>query len=195
MGPVLPLRSELPIRYVQGLKAYVKERRRRAEGRKDDDELDRLESWDTFVDDLVKQATSKRDEGTSRRSSSGTLSSKEIERIRIHPPHLTPTGGPASGLYKSLRRQGPVIYTPGPQEADDEVDENVASDLLILSMPRDEGAEFEDEEDSAKTMVSAIGIAWSSGRVDIGMLVDAPEPAWVDKDVSPAPYYHSVCGL
>lgn len=185
MGPIMPLRSELPIRYVQGLKAYVKERCRRAEGRKVEDELDRLESWDTFVDDLVKQTNGKREEDTSRRSSSA-VTQKDTEMVRIHPPHLTPTGGPASGSHKSLLRQGPVIYSPGPQEADDDVDENVASDLVILCMPRDEGTEFEDEDESVKTTVSAVGIAWSSGRVDIGMVVNAPEPAWVEKDVSPA---------
>lgn len=188
MGPILPLCSEMPLRYIQGLKAYVKERRSRAERRKDENELDRLDSWDSFVDDLIKQTSVKRDEGVSRRSGMAIPPvSKEAETVRIHPPHLTPTGGPASGSHKSLLRQGPVIYSPGPQEADDDVDENVASDLILLSMPRDEGAEFEDEEDTSRTTVGALGITWSSGRVDVGMIVDAPEPAWIEKDVSCTP--------
>jgi hypothetical protein len=67
---------------------------------------------------------------------------------------------------------------------DDDVDENVASDLILLCMPRDEGADCEEDEEAAKTTVSAMGIAWSSGRVDVGMLVDAPQPAWIEKNVS-----------
>lgn len=187
MGPILPLRSELSMRYIQGLKAYTNERRKRAEVRKDEDEQDRLESWETFVDDIVKQAVGKRDEDKSRRSSlatTTTMTQKEVENVRIHPPHLTPTGGPATGSHKSLLRQGPVIYNPGPQETDDDMEENVASDLVLLCMPRHEGAEFEDEDESERATISALGITWSSGRIDIGMIVDTPEPAWVEKDVS-----------
>lgn len=195
MGPILPLRSELPIRYIQGLKAYTTERRRRAERRSDEEEQDRLESWETFLDDLVKQAMGKRDEDKSRRTSSAATTQtthKEVEIVRIHPPHLTPTGGPAPGSHNSLLRQGPVIYNPGPQETEDDVEENVASDLILLCMPRDEGAEFEDEDESDKMTTSAVGIAWSSGRVDIGMIVDAPEPAWVEKDVGLASNSHII---
>lgn len=181
MGPILPLRSDVPIRYLQGLSAYVKERRRRAESKKDEDELDRLDSWEVFVEGLIKQAGGIRGEAGSRFSNLGKK--KEVDTVRIHPPHLTSTGGPASGSYRSLLRQGPVIYSPGPQETDDDLDENVASDIVILNMPRHEGEEFEDAE-AVSTTVSAVGIAWSSGRVDIGLLVDAPEPAWVEKDVS-----------
>lgn len=172
MGPILPLRAEVPRRYLQGLKGYVKERRRRAEASKNQEEQEKLDSWETWVDDLGKQAQS----GS---STSRTDNKDKQDTIKVHPPHLTPTGGPASGSHKALLRQGPVVYSPGPQEADDEDEDNVASDIIVLTMPRHEEHGNEEEDAGSSGSIGAVGIAWSSGRVDIGLLANALEPAWV----------------
>lgn len=186
MGPIIPLRSELPLRSLQGLKAFVKERRRRAKGDKDDAEHDRLDGWDAWVDNLVKQSKDGREASSaslSRQSSQTATTSdlKTTQTVRVHPPHLTATGGPASVSHKALLRQGPLLYRPGPDEQDD-AEDNVASDIISLCVPRQAGDELHGVEEG-QPMVNVTAIGWSNGRVDVG-LPDILEPAWVGDEVS-----------
>lgn len=184
MAPVLPLRAELQVKYLQGLKAYTKQRRRRAEASKDEYEIDRVDSWDLWVSSLIKQyKDGKKDESAQRssRDHDAGPGGDKVDMVKLHPPHLTATGGPAPGVHRALVRQGPVIFSPGPQEADDDYEESYASDIAIMrSSTRDEGG----EDGSSGEDVKAVGIVWSSGRIDIGLLIDAAEPVWVEDNVS-----------
>lgn len=185
MNPILPLRAELPLRYLQGLKAYVKQRRRKAEGCRDGLGIDQADSWDIWVGDLIKQyregskAEDSPNSSTKRSSSLYPTNSKE-DSVTVHPPHLTSTGGPATGSHKALLRQGPVIFTPAPQE-EDEDEETYASDIAILKVPTHDG---DDEEDTSREEIRVMSIAWSSSRVDIGLYTEVSEPVWVEDDVS-----------
>ena len=187
MNPILPLRAELPLRYLQGLKAYAKQRRRKAEDGRDGLAIDQADSWDIWIGDLIKQyREGSKVEDSPNRSSNRSSSSAPADRnskednVKVHPPHLTSTGGPATGSHKALLRQGPVIFTPAPQEADED-EETYASDIAILKVPTHDG---DDEEDTAREEVRVMSIAWSSSRVDIGLYNEVSEPVWVDNDVS-----------
>ena len=208
MGPVLPSHAELPMRYLQGLKAYTDGTMRRLNDGEDENDPEHeamrgkaalQAQWVDSVVRQVKQADESRRQREeeqlytpSRRSSllggrhrqSGTPGPTDDRRsqvpegmVRVHPPHLTDTGGPAPGLHRSLTRQGPAAYSPPPQEigvgADEE--EQVASDLFIFSAPG--GKETAEE-------LSILVIAWSGGRVDIGIATEAPEPRWISSRVS-----------
>jgi nucleoporin NUP82 len=185
MNPVMPLRSELPLRYLQGLKAYVRQKRRKAEEKQDGQGIDRADSWDIWVGQMIKQykegtKTNESDRKALRQSSSSKGQNDKQDTVKVHPPHLTPTGGPATGSHKALLRQGPVIFSPAPQEAEDDYDESYASDIAILSVPTGD----EDEEaDSAREEIRVVSIAWSSSRVDIG-LYPTTAPVWVENNVS-----------
>ena len=191
MNPILPLRAELSLRYLQGLKAYVKQRRRKAEDGRDGLGIDQADSWDIWVGDLVKQYRegSKIEDSPikSKRSSSITPQHSKEDTVKIHPPHLTSTGGPATGSHKALLRQGPVIFTPAPQE-DDENEETYASDIAILRVPTQDSNE--EDEDHVEDEIRLMGIAWSSSRVDVGLYNDVSEPVWVESDVSLYPEYY-----
>jgi nucleoporin NUP82 len=184
MAPVLPLRAELPVKYLQGLKAYTKQRRRLAEVKKDGYEIDRVDTWDLWISSLIKQyKDGNKEESVKRTSRDGRReeAGEKADIVKLHPPHLTATGGPAPGVHRALVRQGPVIFSPGPQEADDEDEEIYASDIVILSSStRDDDG----EEGSTSEDVKAMSIVWSSGRVDTGLLMDAAEPVWVEEHVS-----------
>lgn len=182
MSPILPLRTELPVRYLQGLKASTKQRRRRAEVMKDGYEIDRVDSWDLWVSQLIKQYKEGNKVEKSSRADSGLGSgSDKMDSAKLHPPHLTSTGGPAPGVHRALIRQGPVVFSPGPEETDDDTEESYASDIAITSSST---REDDDEERSSGESIKAMCIAWSSGRVDIGHLMTASEPVWVEDHVS-----------
>ena len=187
MNPILPLRAELPLRYLQGLKAYAKQRRRKAEDGRDGLGIDQADTWDIWIGDLIKQyREGTKVEDSPNRSSNRSSSLAPADRkskedvVKVHPPHLTSTGGPATGSHKALLRQGPVIFTPAPQEADED-EETYASDIAILKVSAQDG---DDEEDTAREEVRVMSIAWSSSRVDIGLYTEVSEPVWVDNDVS-----------
>nr|XP_019043367.1 hypothetical protein I302_07943 [Kwoniella bestiolae CBS 10118]OCF22297.1 hypothetical protein I302_07943 [Kwoniella bestiolae CBS 10118] len=168
MGPILPLRTEMPIRYLQGLKAYSEARLAKIQGEARDvfgageAGLGRATFQAQWVESLVKQVKmaeqQKKDEGT----------------VRVHPPHLTESGGPAPGAHRALLRQGPLVYSPAPQDIGngDEDDEQAATDLYISHIPPSE------EEENGETE-TIIAIAWSGGRVDIGLEVEKPVPRWL----------------
>lgn len=84
--------------------------------------------------------------------------------VRLHPPHLTVNGGPAPGLHRPLLRQGPVLLDPAPEEAEDE---DRATDFLLL-------------ENDGEVVYA---ICWTGGRVDLGMMIDTPNPRWVSTKV------------
>jgi nucleoporin NUP82 len=187
MNPILPLRAELLLSYLQGLKAYAKQRRRKAEDGRDGLGIDQADSWDIWIGNLIKQyREGNKVEDSPNRSSNRSSSLAPADRnskedsVKVHPPHLTSTGGPATGSHKALLRQGPVIFTPAPQEADED-EETYASDIAILKVPTQDG---DDEEDTAREEVRVMSIAWSSSRVDIGLYTEVSEPVWVDNDVS-----------
>lgn len=183
MGPIMPLRTEMPRRYLQSLKAYVQERRHRLRGAKTDQaEQDRLDSWDTWVDSLVSQSRDLRSDSQNRLSTETNPRAGDESFVQLHPPHLTATGGPAPGMHKSLSRQGPVIYSPGPSESPDDSEEDAANDISVLVMPRHQADALQDEASSST--ISGFAIAWSSGRMDVGLMARAPEPAWAESEVS-----------
>lgn len=186
MNPILPLRAELPLRYLQGLKAYVRQRRRKAEDYKDGEEIDRADSWDIWVGHLIKQHKegSKVEESPNksmRRSMSVSPPDDKQDTVKVHPPHLTSTGGPATGSHKALMRQGPMIFSPAPQEADDDDEENYASDITAMRVST---GDADEDEDRSGEEVRVMSIVWSSSRVDIGLYTEVSEPEWVEKDVS-----------
>lgn len=184
MNPILPLRAELPLRYLQGLKAYVKQRRRKAEDGRDGLGIDQADTWDIWVGNLIKQYREgikfEDSPSKSKRSASIVPPDSKEDTVRIHPPHLTSTGGPATGTHKAILRQGPVIFTPAPQE-DDEDEETYASDIAILKVSAHDG---DDDDETTREESSMLSIAWSSSRMDIGLYTEVSEPAWVENDVS-----------
>jgi nucleoporin NUP82 len=186
MNPILPLRAELPLRYLQGLKSYVRQRRRKAEDYKVGEEIDRADSWDIWVGHLIKQYKegSKNDESpnkSSKRSASVPPVSDKQDTVKVHPPHLTSTGGPAAGSHKALTRQGPIVFSPAPQEADDDDEENYASDITVMRVST---GDADEDEDGSGEEIRVMSIVWSSSRVDIGLYTEVSEPAWVGNDVS-----------
>ena len=149
MGPVMPIHAEIPLRYLQGLKAYTdaKVKRSRAADVFSDDGA-RSELQAQWVDGLIRQI--KKVEGT------------QGEVIKLHPPHLTETGGPAPGLHRSVMLQGPVVFSPGPQELGAAEDEDAATDFVMME--------------------DMLAIAWSGGRVDLG-ISRGIEPRWISSRV------------
>ncbi|WVQ96138.1 hypothetical protein IAU59_003240 [Kwoniella sp. CBS 9459] len=205
MGPILPLHTEMPIRYLQGLKAYSEARLARVQGQAKDvfgaseAGLGRAVFQAQWVESLVKQvrlaeeARTRKDEDVAsptRRTSmlsrsvrgsadeTPTKARRPVEgTVRVHPPHLTEAGGPAPGAHRAMLRQGPVVFSPGPQDAGngDEDEEQMASDLYLSEI----GLSGDEAESSVKSeKQTIIGIAWAGGRVDVGLEVDRPEPRW-----------------
>jgi nucleoporin NUP82 len=152
MGPVMPIHAEIPLRYLQGLKAFTDARLKQSKHAGDvfSDEGARATLQAQWVDGLVRQV--KKVEG------------KQGEVVRLHPPHLTETGGPAPGLHRSVMLQGPVIFSPGSQEVGAADDEDAASDLAMVE--------------------DMLAIAWSGGRVDLGVRRTI-EPRWISSRVGP----------
>jgi nucleoporin NUP82 len=185
MNPILPLRAEIPLRYLQGLKSYVKQRRRKAEDEQDGYMIDQVDNWDSWVGSLIKQYKegSKVEESPNksfRHSTAGAERGDKQDTVKVHPPHLTPTGGPATGSHKGLARQGPVIFSPAPQESDDGDEENYASDITIMTVSPVDG---EEDEGIANEEIRVLSIAWSSSRVDLGLYTGLSEPSWVEDGV------------
>lgn len=169
MRPILPLHAAVPVTWLQCLRVHAE----RAGGQQ--------KQWVEAVwkivsaeDDRKKVQGStppRRSSGAGPGSPRGAGAETPSGTVKIHPPHLTSSGGPAPGQRPSLARQGPVKYDPVPQEVGEaELDEDVACDLIIAQA----GEEGE-------TMVA---IAWSGGKVDLGLVVDQPKPRWVNPRVS-----------
>ena len=209
MGPVLPLHAEVPVRYLQGLKAFTAGRLRRLEKTEDKDSvkystsLVRVSLQAQWVESLVRQARQRdetrrqRQEGElatpfqrssllspRQRMTAPDITSKRNNRapvegaVSVHPPHLTETGGPAPGVHRGIMRQGPWVYNPGPQDIEigTEEDEQVASDLYITSVT---GNPEEEDEGVEREELIVVAIAWSGGRVDLGVEMEKPEPQWI----------------
>lgn len=211
MGPALPLHADVPATYLQSLSAWVTERTKRLEkadaGQVGDEGsaerasyAGRLALQAQWVDAVLRQARNSRDDGDADQNASParrrgfglhestTASTARADRpapgpgmVRVHPPHLTESGSPAPGVHRPLVRQGPVVFNPSPQDVGngDGVDEQSATDLIVL---RASG----DNEDDNGPRVNVIAIAWSAGRVDLGVAIDTPEPRWVTSR-DPAP--------
>lgn len=213
MGPVFPLHAEVPLRYLQGLKAYCEGVPRQVK-ETDEEEVDELDAkigraslqvqWVDSLVRQVKQADKTRrqrqeDEMTSptrrssllsdrtRRAGSEALSyaprSAPAEgMVRLYPPHLTETGGPAHGVHRAVMRQGPMVCNPGPQDVGvgAEEEKQVGSDLMVFSAGRESGQVDQVRGED----VAFLAIAWSGGRVDIGLQVEKPEPRWITSRVS-----------
>ncbi|WWC92973.1 uncharacterized protein L201_007936 [Kwoniella dendrophila CBS 6074] len=204
MGPILPLHTEMPIQYLQGLKAYSEGKLSKIQNEARDvfgaseAGLGRATFQSQWVESLVKQVklveeakqnspynevvespvsrrTSLLGRSTSTRSNdTATTRARPAEgTVRIHPPHLTESGGPASGAHRTLLRQGPLLYSPAPQDIGngDEDAEQAATDLLVYEASTSENQKSEKE--------TIFAIAWSGGRVDIGIEVEKPEPRWM----------------
>lgn len=146
----MPIHAEIPLRYLQGLKAYTDAKVKRAKNADAfSDENARATLQSQWVDGLIRQV--KKVEGT------------QGELVKLHPPHLTETGGPAPGLHRSVMLQGPVIFSPGPQEVGAAEDEDAASDLVMIK--------------------DMLAIAWSGGRVDLAVRRRV-DPRWLSSRVS-----------
>jgi nucleoporin NUP82 len=183
MSPVLPLHAEVPVNYLQGLASHAKESGGQAEKRW----VDSLVRQVKASEDLIKQreeeieqmlSTPMRDGGLKAGSE---IPAREIPTarngmVRLHPPHLTETGGPAVGQHRDLARQGPFTFSPGPPADDDGEDEPVTCDLMVSAVPVGEG---ESER------VNVVAMTWSHGRLDVGLEQDAIRPQWMTNKVSP----------
>jgi nucleoporin NUP82 len=187
MSPVLPIHTEIPIRYLQALKGYVDLKGKEGERRwvesltkqvqVAEEIARRREEDDNRRDAEGSSSTGKRQsflgDRTSRAGSEAPESNTTTPRAgmtKIHPPHLTEAAGPATGVHRPLARQGPITFKPGPEEGDDE-DDPVACDLVIMAIPVG--------DESNRDEVNVIGLAWSDGRVDVGLDVDKVQPQWV----------------
>jgi nucleoporin NUP82 len=187
MGPVLPLHTDMPHRYLQGLKAYLVQRGAHGSSAVASSSQATLQAQ--WVDNLVWQVKAveeadreKQDailspsrkgsirRGTRRQSTQTERPPPPQGTVRVHPPHLTESGGPASGLHRPIMRQGPIICHPAPPEEDDEDDEVVASDLVVQACSSGDDV--------------IVGLVWSNGRVDIGAFVDPPDLKWATPRVS-----------
>lgn len=166
MGPILPLHSVVPVTWLQCLRVHAD----RSGGEQ--------KRWVDSVWNIVRGEEERKREGgttltTASQSPSRAARSVEVEQgmVRIHPPHLTPSGGPAPGDKPPLQRQGPMRYDPPPQEVGEaELDEDVASDILI--------------SEAGEQGETVVAIAWSGGKVDLCLIVDPPQPRWVNSRVS-----------
>ena len=182
MGPIIPLHASVPLRWLHAAKVVA------------DREGGLKAQW---VDNLFKQVKAEEDRKrldrelgltTSRRASHsglkppGDIADKttavdipedsNAETVRLHPPHLTSSGGPGPGHHRPVLRQGPVIYDPVPEEVGAaEYGEDVASDLML----------FQSKKLGGETVVA---IAWAGGRVDLGLVLDPPQPRWLSSKVS-----------
>lgn len=175
LTPIMPLRTVLPLPTLQYLKAATD--RQEAAGSSRDGQS----GWrSAFVNELVRQAKSARHTRHVNGFSSPSRSTRDsaqqyiAERtVALHPPHLTEAGGPASGSHRQVLRQGPMALDPSPSEADDE---DMASDIYVFRA--------EDGESSDADGEVFVGVAWTSGRVDLGIEVDRPQMRWVSARVS-----------
>ncbi|WRT69531.1 uncharacterized protein IL334_006518 [Kwoniella shivajii] len=157
MGPVLPLHSEMPIRYLQGLKAYSERRLARIQSEAKDvfgateAGLGRVTSQAQWVESLVKQV-------------------KMAEEARQRKDENEET--PSKRTTLALLRQGPMLYSPAPQDIrnGEEDEEQAATDLFLSQSGSEQGGNGEKE--------TCIAVTWSGGRVDIGLEVERPEPRW-----------------
>jgi nucleoporin NUP82 len=167
----------VPLHWVQRLKAYVTQKGSEEE-----------QYWLTS---LARQIHLERPEAPSspgvRMSILGrsTMGSGEVEKgpevdreqlVRLHPPHLTASGGPAPGVHMEVERQGPAVFDPAPPEGDED---DVASDLILVGVvPSGTG------QKGAVGVVRVLGVCWSSGRVDIGVETAPVMGRWVGSSVS-----------
>ncbi len=212
MGPVLPLNAEVPASYLASLQAWVAEGTRQLEdakarpGEEGSAEyaslVGRRQLQEAWVSAVVKQGLPDEEPSTPstppRRRGFGLRdappSPQQSDRpppppgfVRVHPPHLNPTGGPAPGIHRPLARQGPLLFNPAPQEVGngDDIDEQSATDITILHAAGDVP-----EGEEAGPRVDVLAIAWSSGRVDLGIDADGCEPRWVtSRDPAPTDLY------
>lgn len=91
--------------------------------------------------------------------------------VRLHPPNLSMSGGPAPGDHREVERQGPAIFDPAPMEGDEE---DIASDLILLSVNVEVAKEGKSRSD-----VRMLAICWASGRVDLGVDTQKVKGKWV----------------
>lgn len=201
MGPVLPLHAEVPASYLNSLQAWVGERSQALEaagkaepGQEGSAEyaslVGRRQLQETWVAALVKQSAQEDDvvsaSSPPRRRGFGLRDSPPSPPrtddkpppppgyVRVHPPHLTASGGPAPGIHRPIMRQGPMLFDPAPQEVGngDDVDEQSATDIAIVHATGD-------SDDESGPRVNVLAIAWSSGRVDLGVDAETSEPRWI----------------
>lgn len=216
MGPVLPFHAEVPVSYLASLQAWVAERSKElgeagkaTPGQEGSAEyaslVGRRQLQEAWVQAVVKQnATEEAVAGTPpRRRGFGLRDPPSPPRsdkpppppgyVHVHPPHLTASGGPAPGIHRPLMRQGPILFDPAPQEVGngDDVDEQCATDLVIMHATGDVGdASGEEREDDSGPRVNVVAIAWSSGRVDLGVDTEGSEPRWLtSRDPAPSDLY------
>ncbi|RXK35413.1 hypothetical protein M231_07317 [Tremella mesenterica] len=185
MGPVIPFHAGPSIISLRNMRAYTDARLDRAE----DDVFGeasqvhaRVLMQHQWVESLIKQAKTgedfkKREETPTkirsiRASSEIPSSSPPPGKVVVRPPHLSESGGPAPGIHRPILRQGPIVFTPRPRDGD-EFDEDIALDLaFILPAPGD-------DEKKAVNDFQVIVVGWASGTLDVGVLLNRPEPRWV----------------
>ncbi|BEJ14075.1 hypothetical protein CspHIS471_0312490 [Cutaneotrichosporon sp. HIS471] len=212
MGPVLPSSADVPASYLASLQAWVAEGLKQLEnakakpGEQGSAEyaslLGRRQLQEAWVSAVVKQGSPDDEPSTPstppRRRGFGLRDAPPCPPqpdkpppptgfVRVHPPHMTGTGGPAPGMHRPLARQGPLLFNPAPQEVGNggDIDEQSATDITILHAAGDVP-----EGEVADARVNVLAIAWSSGRVDLGIAADECEPRWItSRDPAPTDLY------
>ncbi|OWZ47967.1 hypothetical protein C356_02682 [Cryptococcus neoformans c45] len=225
LGPILPLRTEMPAQYLRELKTFADIRLATVQNQARNvfgagaSGLGKAVLQAEWVDHLVNQVRqteemqskkqveevggttqnmpmtasisgkSTKIHGSPVESRSSSLGLPRNGFVRVHPPHLTDSGGPAPGAHRALRRQGPVVFSPGPQDVgnvdEDLEEEQMATDLLIMEVGANEMEAGGSKGTEGQTVIA---IAWSGGRVDIGLELDAPEARWISsRDPTPPP--------
>jgi nucleoporin NUP82 len=141
-----------------------------------------------FADILASQIIAQKSSGTGMRSD-GTG----------HTYTITLPNSKYLNDSKPLRRQGPFLFKPAPEELALSPEtgpnvEGVASDIRVLpgTGARSAASGRGDDDDEALQSISAgsgvgvVAIAWKDGRVDICLEVAKVEALWVEEDlVSP----------
>ncbi|KAL7421188.1 hypothetical protein Q5752_004073 [Cryptotrichosporon argae] len=180
MSPIIPLVATIPLSSLLSLKAMCEVRLRRLQTGSQDAERAAEEgrvimqaAWVEKLLGQVKQgaATTVSTPRSSLRASlrDSPAPAQPAASVSVHPPHLTESGGPAPGIHRLLLRQGPYLVDPPAPDNDD--DDNRATDLALVA--------------SASGSTVALS-SWSSGRVDVALELDGPEPRWISS-ADPAP--------
>ncbi|WVN89902.1 uncharacterized protein L203_105132 [Cryptococcus depauperatus CBS 7841] len=204
LGPIMPLQTEMPVKYLQTLKAYTDLRLIRIQREVRDvfeaggSGLAKIRFQAEWVNSLISQIrqetfaqmTESDEQLPSKGQSALMLQRDHLSRercVKVYPPHLTISGGPAPGTHHALLRQGPIIFSPGPQDVgngDADLDQDqMATDLLLIEIA--EKDEWDVEGGAVQPTI--VAIAWSGGRVDIGLELVRPEARWISsRDSAPS---------
>ncbi|ORX37896.1 hypothetical protein BD324DRAFT_578902 [Kockovaella imperatae] len=167
MGPILPFKAVVPSESLERLRAQL---------HNSSQTVRRYGLY--WVEDLLRQAKSSSSargtgaesfpespRGFGDRANESADTALPMGYVRVHPPHLSPSGGPASGSHESLRLQGPIDLTmPSNDEDEDDIS---ANDLMWIDAAIEGGS-----------CDPQLIVTWSNGVVLVGYEAVPVTPRW-----------------